>query len=357
MKNKTKNLKGDFTSSETPLSQLLSSPITQRQGNKSPGRLRAKNIKAHPQKEKGLCLYDGTKLRSYDQDYIKELIETKRVLFDLKPTFDALGERIISYKGKYENLEINIFLNRKSTLWLLDISGSLHKFFNIFSNKGRQNYNDFYWKEFLQVYAELIRVFEFNPHEMDVVNLEVGVNCVIPKYIGLTIEKILENIISIWGVCRNISWIRKPNEDFFKVERGERYFKFYDKMIQNGLLKQIMRIELGYSRSRQIIRDCNAKSFFDLTKLETSFLLQIGLIKAVETIHMFHPDLLNLPLQEIEADRDVLQFNTPSFWCKLKKENRYQHDRKRQQYEFLTNKYCGCNLSKAIVEMVIKKLG
>ena len=322
------------------------------------GRLKEKGIEHEISSEKGvelLCIYDGIKLRSVDQKFTRWLQQDEqRSLFDLKSTADASGKHIIRYTGKYKNLVLSMKLVKRN--WILYISGSVHKFFNILTRQESQNYNDFYWKDFLKVYDELIKVFQFDPKDMDVVNLEAGVNCLVPTHLNLTTPEIMENIISLFNVCRSTNWILEPNQDFFKVKRGERYLKFYDKSIQKKLLQQIVRLELGYERSRQIIKDCKAKSFFDLTKPETSVMLEDCLIMAFETIHTYHPALYDVPLHEIGSDREILKYNNPLFWCELKHRSRYQHDKKRQKHDLLISKYCQYSLTTVIIEMLVKKL-
>jgi hypothetical protein len=303
-----------------------------------------------------LCLYDGIKLRSTDQEYIEWLqLPEQREKFDLKPTYNHNGVAKLYLKGKFKNIDIEIRRSRKSG-WLVYFHGSVHKLFNILSKDEEHNHNDFYWNDFVWVYDEMIRIFQFDPTEVDVVNLEGGVNCKLAGIIKLTVPEIMESILSLFGVFKNKSWIQDTDRDTFKVCRGERYLKFYDKSVQNGLEEAVERMELGYERARQIIKDLHVHSFHDLTKLETLFYLTYELIEAFKTLHTFHPDLFNLPIAELVAENDIFKYSKPSFWSTLKKGNKYQYEQKRKHLDELIKRYCSYNLSTELLTMLVEKL-
>ncbi|MCW3105895.1 MAG: hypothetical protein JWQ09_401 [Segetibacter sp.] len=306
-----------------------------------------------------LCLYDGIKLRSYDRDYIDWLINQEQ--FNFKITVDTATGMILRYQGEYrydrenpknkKKFDIDIHLVPQYPGWAVDFSGSVHNW----SNKGH-NHNDFFWKDFLKVYHEMITVFQFDPENLEIVNLEVGVNCVIPDWMKVTIPEILESILSLLGVCKNKSWIQKSNRDSFKVERGERYLKAYYKSVQYKLGKEVIRLELGYPRSRRLIKDSGVKMFSDLIKISSLFKFKQLLDDAFKDLHTNQPGLSTMAAKELEADPEIAKYNTASFWCKLKKENRRKYLKAREKQERLINKYCSYNLSKDIKRMLHEKL-
>jgi hypothetical protein len=304
--------------------------------------------------DKFLCLYDGIKMINRNQERIELVLKDEHKHFDIKPTLDSTHGQPIYFKGKYLNFNLRVY--REEFGWALEISGSVHVFFNKWSTGEKHNSNDFYWENFLKAYDEIIRVFRFDPQEVDIVNVEVGVNCTLPNKIPLTFPEIMECILSLFGTSKKKSFITESNRSSSMFRRGERYLKFYGKGIQCGLDERLERIELGYERARQIERDVGAKTLYDLSNFYVHLLFTYQLIKAFKKLHMHHPDLANVPLHEIEADREILEYGKPSFWANLKKKNRYQYRKKRQKHERLTNQYCSYNLTNDLIEMLNKKL-
>jgi hypothetical protein len=299
-----------------------------------------------------LCLYDGIKLRCNDEQYIDWLLQDEqREKFDFKITIDDETGAVSRYDGKYENFDIEI---QQLGVWVVDISGSVHTW----TNRGKHNYNDFYFADFLKVYDEMVDAFQFKPKTMRVVNLELGVNCILPFWIIFSSSEILDNVLGLFGSkCNSKKHIIDRDRDSFKVTSGERYLKIYDKAIQNKIKGGLMRLELGYSRSRVIKKYLNVEFFEDLRNISVFYKSKDRLWEAFQTLHMYQPDLLlNLPSSTAEADKDVFLYNKPSYWCKLKKANRYKYKKTRQKQEELAYKYCSTNLQQQLLTMLKEKL-
>lgn len=94
--------------------------------------------------------------------------------------------------------------------------------------------------------------------------------------------------------------------------------KMYDKALHYKLLGSLLRLELGYMRSRVIWTDFNIKYFSDLRNPSISILSRLLLEDAFTSLEMFQNHFFTLPETEIKKYPEILQYGFPSFWCKLK---------------------------------------
>lgn len=298
-----------------------------------------------------LCMYDGFKLRSSDPNLIDFLLsEGERSRFKFVRKIDVNSGDISSHKGKYKNLEINIFYAPEG--WVVDISGSIHKF----SNDGEHNFDDFYWSSFLSSMEEIIEVFHLKTTEVKVVNLEVGVNCVLPDHIKQSEEELLDLILSLKGRCKGTRRFKETKRETFFMKLGEKYYKIYGKGIQYKREERIIRFELGYMRQRQIAKEGSIVSIEDLVDISNHEKLKRCFLAGFETLHIFNPDIYNLSSEILSLDPHIIFFNEPGFWCRLKKKNRREYLRWRKYKENLEDNNCKYNLQKVLLKMVGKKL-
>jgi hypothetical protein len=300
--------------------------------------------------EDPLCLFDGFKLRTYDPGYIQRFLEPEQAaFFELKQTVNSRNV-VVSYNGRFKNLSIKIHITPRG--WAADISGSFHKWMN----GGKHNYNDFYWRDFEMVYNEIVSTFQFDPKKVEVVNLEVGVNITLGDQIKMTVSEMLENILSLFGRCNVKTHTVKPNRDSFKVDKGERYLKMYSKTLQHKLVQQVLRMELGYKRARQIFKDFGIKTLYELKDISINEKGKILLQDAFKNLHMFQPDLLRVPQEEIMRDPEVAEYVSASFWCKLQKKDLNAYTKARKNQARLISKYCFYNLKEEVLNFLRKKL-
>ena len=302
--------------------------------------------------KKLLCLYDGIKLRSYDKEYIDWLkMPEQRKFFDLKPTYCYRGESELRLQGRYLNIDINITYQGK---WVVDFSGSIHKLFNILIGEGAHNYNDFSWSDFLQVQDAMASIFGFNSEEIEVVNLEAGVNLTLPDWFKLSIAELIESIISLCGVCKNKQDNTKSNRLSYAVQKGDAYMKAYSKTAQHKLAVPVLRLEIGWTRARPLIK-MGVKYFSDLNQPSAILKFKSQLLQTFRSLHTWHPDLKKVPIEVIEANRDILESKS-SFWCRLKRENRYLYNKKRLEQDRLTALHCSFNPTNEILALLAEKL-
>ena len=302
--------------------------------------------------KKLLCLYDGIKLRSYDKEYIDWLkMPEQRKFFDLMPTFTSDGETEIKLQGRYLNIDIDINYQGK---WVVDFSGSIHKLFNILIGEGAHNYNDFSWSDFLQVQDAMASIFGFNSDEMEVVNLEAGAKITLPDWFKLSIAELIESIISLCGVCKNKKVEGKSDRLSYAVQKGDAYMKAYSKTAQHKLAVPVLRLEIGWTRARPLIK-MGVKYFSDLNKPSAILKFKSQLLQTFRSLHTWHPDLKKVPIEVIEANRDILESKS-SFWCRLKRENRYLYNKKRLEQDRLTALHCSFNPTNEILALLAEKL-
>lgn len=297
-----------------------------------------------------LCLYDGLKLRSWNQEYVKWLLSEKQFeLFKFEEIRRSNKPSI--FVGKCNNLDILIKSTKKG--WYVDISGSIHKWMN----DGKHNHNDFYWKDFLVVYDEIVDTLCMEPSEMKIVNLELGVNCVLPDYVKFTIAQLLENVLSLAGKFDVKSHNYDKKSDRCKVDMCERYIKMYNKAIQNGIPYEILRFEIGFKKSRKIEKDVGVFYFNDLKKeaiREKGIKL---LIKEFNTLLIYPPDFLErIPVALSEEDREIHQYPKREFWGSLKKRKGSEFKKTLSKFTRLVNQYCSYNIKDEVLEILADKL-
>jgi hypothetical protein len=307
--------------------------------------------KALIRKKSPLCFYDGMKIRVTDPEYIAWLRLAKQQSdFKFTNSYNARTGQLVKQVGKYENMEIEIHLSRKE--WVVDISGSIHKFFN----DGEYNYDDFYFDDFLKAVDNLVAGLNLDISQCSVVNIEIGINCIKPAWLTAPILVILQNILSLDRDYKNKVYKSKKGYQRFGIEKTNWYFKIYDKGLASKLVEKIMRFEFGFTRSREVLKRLNIVTLEDLKCIEVLVKAKEILLTKLTTIQVNHPDLLSrIPLREIENNREVVRYGDRFFWSDLKK-SRSRYKEARGNMTRLVNLYCDCNLEQQIINMVCEKL-
>jgi hypothetical protein len=241
------------------------------------------------------------------------------LFFKMNKTLEYEQEHTKSYSGKFKNIAIKIGYCPKRDKWYVELSGSVHKFFN----QGKHNHNDFRWSDFQQVYSEIIDLFKINPEIAELVGVEFGVNIVVLfEHLSLTVPEIIDNILEMFGKCNIKVHTVENKRNSYKTRTHNRYLKAYSKSLQYGLHMDIIRLELGYTRARDIQKHFKIAYFSDLNQIHINELGKVLLLNAFETLHMHQSFLQDLPSGEIESNPDVISYGYPSFWCRLKKKDK-----------------------------------
>jgi hypothetical protein len=112
-------------------------------------------------------MYDFVKMVYTNPVYAERL--RKCMWLDAKtltgPETGSIGEGI--YEAKFRNLEFFIYPSSR-----VEIQGSLHKYWN----GGTHNHNDFSLRNLRRVICEIQVLFELDPHQTKIDNLEFGLN-------------------------------------------------------------------------------------------------------------------------------------------------------------------------------------
>jgi hypothetical protein len=300
-----------------------------------------------------LCLFDGFKIRIYDEEYLDWLQNKQQVeFFKLKRTIEHECDSVIAYSGVYKHITIKIGYAPKKG-WAVDLSGSFHKF----SNEGKHNYNDFYWSDFEKVYEEILEIFRFDPNNADLVNMEFGVNILIlAQHFNLTVSEIIDCILSLFDRCNVKTHTVTPKRNSYKSKKGNRYIKAYSKTLQYDLLDEIMRFEIGYSRARGINKDLSIRSFSELKNIAVNEQAKHLLYDAFKSLHMYQPGLEQIPEIELLNNPDIPLFVSPSYWCKLKKSDIKAYKAARKVQDMLIRKHSHYHLQEDILVLLHNKL-
>jgi hypothetical protein len=233
---------------------------------------------------------------------------------------DKIGNTI--YKNPYKNsfyngLEFKIYDNYKGGTETITIEGSLHKYWN----RGAHNYNDFDFKSFLAVLADLKLKFGILPHQCIIRSIEIGIN-IIPPYPT-------ERIIDYCFLHKTTPFEYKYNSEegkYKQAEHSQYFIKLYDKA-RHYLSKgfeidgDILRFEKKYKKMEQL----HKLGYYSLQDFsEKGFLpLKDELIDEWNQILMFDYSITS-------TSKRIINYKNPLYWCELLKKNRstfYKHKR------------------------------
>lgn len=157
------------------------------------------------------------------------------------------------YTGQFRDFKITVCESNR-----IEIAGSFHKYIG-----GGYNYTDLTIEEFRKSVNSFCKMFVLDPARMQLTNLEVGVNVIVP--------------FAIRGFLRSI--VGLSTGDQFRVQRAwgrecrlfEYRYKFYNKSAQTKLAPpQMLRYELHYDKSRKFMP---VKTLQDLFEIENWVLL------------------------------------------------------------------------------------
>lgn len=211
-------------------------------------------------------MIDFIKFEVLNKTLFEHNLETKTDMEILKK-YDILSgvELIYPKRGKLKNIDISI--SEKKAY----ISGSIHKFSNMYGGGDEQNYNDFSYCEFKYAINKLCNDLHINSKETKITNLEFGFNLEVnenPKYL------IEDNLLMFDFKDHNRNQKFGGRGDFKEFEKSDYSIKVYNKSKQSKIIgKNILRIELKISKPRYLekfgiwnLEDLNEQSFEILHK-------------------------------------------------------------------------------------------
>jgi hypothetical protein len=318
-----------------------------------------------------LCPYDGFKFRIYSEKYVK-YIEANREKYRLTkkeklykhddPDYGKLTKIASRTDDKphgldetYEQLDgaFNGFTiktrKHKRLGYYAQIEGSFHKYFY-----NGQNYQPFYWKDFLSVYAEFIEMFGLEPFDVRVVNLEVGINVKTLVYWDVTARKI----------CRRILFFNPPrltrgmNEKQYKYngmgwisEHDNYWLKVYDKIPKYGVKKveDLLRLEKRYIKSGPL-KKLGVVSLSDLLKQEVVESLIADLFKTLDKLVIKQPEIIEAAGLSNYDNKFLLDYYCPENWDEGYQRNPKAFTSKiKNRYRKLISDHCSIDLKKEIL--------
>ena len=252
-------------------------------------------------------MIDNIKFNILNKDEFEKNLE-KKGLINVKSTYNVITGEANEYPktGKYHNLEVRV------TPLSATIKGSLHKYFNIISGEGNQNYDDFSYAQFQFALNHLCETLSIDKEETKITNLEFGFNIEIKQ----SPKSIIDNQVLMYDYLdhnKNHNYRGKGSyKEFVKTDYS---IKIYDKSKQYRIShKNILRIELKMINSRYIQR----MGIFNLNQLGK------GAFKALFNVFLSHfnklmiIDSLDAP-QGIRIDQIVLfqGCTSPNYWSNL----------------------------------------
>jgi len=263
-------------------------------------------------------MIDFIKLRILNPDIPQ--IRNNPLLHWNQLTSERTGE-IKEYNAYTDGLTFQIINNEH-----LNVSGSLHKYWNSTKRREEQNYNDFTFSDLTGTVLELYERFGIPPGRAIIENIEYGVNIIPP----IPVKEILRSVINHKGKPFNRK--RSLSMNYLECEHRQYYVKFYDK---GGQYRQgnILRFEVK-TRKMESIRITRIKTLSDLTKHH--YLQCLGIILTSTFNDLLFYDY-TIPDTGIKArERLILtQGQNPGYWLEYKETNPDNYFKKRNRYKDL----------------------
>lgn len=283
-------------------------------------------------------MIDFVKIRVQNPN-IKQIRENLCLEWEL-----SISERTGEVKeiiAKYHNLTFKIVCNQ-----YLNISGSLHKFWNSINGRGEQNYNDFMFSDLAEVINEICDSFNLNPSSCMIENIEFGVNITPP----FPVKEILRSIINHKGKPFTQEYDEKKY--YRECKRQQYIIKVYDKGLQFNQ-GNILRFE-DKTRKMEHLKGIGIKSFTDL--LNPVKINQLGAVLRKDFEGLLIYDY-TIPLMKLNPrERLILtEGQTPAYWLNLLESNPNLYYKRRDRFKELIKKYGTQDIQNIIGELIIQK--
>ena len=283
-------------------------------------------------------MVDFIKLRVVKPD-IQRIRSNPLLEWDLTAS-ERTGE-VKEYTVKFHGITFKITNNK-----YLNISGSIHKFWNSLHGQGEQNYNDFRFEDLTGVIIEFCKMFDLIPDSCILENLEFGVN-VSPT---IPANEILLSVINHKGKHFELRQTKK--QDFHECTHFQYYIKFYDKGLQYDQCN-ILRFEIK-TRKMEVVRPANIETLSDLLNPEK--IERLGAILMTNFNELLFYDY-TIPDNGINArERLILiQGQNPTYWETYKKTNKDNYYKKRQRFKDLVRKHGTRDIQEIVGSLISQK--
>lgn len=149
----------------------------------------------------------------------------------------STGNITMTKSEKYKDLVFEIWPSNRVV-----IGGSLHKYIN----EGEHNYNDFSQTDFELVIVELEKEFNIKPTNLRILVIELGVNIIHDFITKLIVKNCFDH-----KKTKMVNGVGRPNAIYREARHNKYRVKVYDKGLQYGLNKEILRFENHYNNWSQ----------------------------------------------------------------------------------------------------------
>ncbi|CAA0162993.1 hypothetical protein TMP248_110078 [Tenacibaculum maritimum] len=286
-------------------------------------------------------------------DFIKIHYKNKTVLEDFVLDEENFNEVMMSYeyhqkelrypiKTKFYNTEIII---NEETAYL---KTSLHKLNNIITNKGNQNYNNFFYSELCYV-IDFISENIVNLETADITQLEFGLNI----NTSIPAENIVkDNIIMHNFKSHNHSKTFGGKGQYKQFDYTNYYVKVYDKAKHFNRNENILRIEIKFIRKVEF-NELGIKHIQDLKIKSNLEALFAYLLKRF--IQLTIVDTLNKNLIKKDDYALIQLYSNERFWSNIPRKKRNKKAIYKERFRQLLETYNLLTVKTSILDLLKSK--
>lgn len=233
------------------------------------------------------------------------------------------GELIGGRKSAKYN-EMKFFITPNG---ITGFEGSLHKYFN----EGYHNYNDFTLGNLRSTVADIQMRFGIDPSKAVLNNVELGVNLEVPFNPDSFIDHLVTHNYSQFNIEKD------KNKNYSQVNYSQFIIKIYNKGLQNGLSKNILRFEVKVVRMAKLGK-YDIRTLQDLLMAEKLHSVRHLLLKVLNEI-IYWDESINHDLLA-PHERELLRDGYNSkFWQDHLKKTRSNASKKFRQYQAIVRTY------------------
>ena len=284
-------------------------------------------------------MIDFVKIRVRNPD-IPRIRNNPRLEWDLN-TSERTGE-VKKITSKFHGLTFEVKINK-----YLNISGSIHKFWNSIHGRGEQNYNDFRFEDLTNVINEFCKMFDLVPGSCILENLEFGVN-VSPM---IPANEILRSVINHKG--KPFTQEYSKNKRFRECERQRYIIKVYNKGLQYNQPGNILRFENKTIKMTHI-KGTGITTLQDLLNPVKIDRLGVILMNNFSELLFYDHTIQETGLSAPE--RLILtQGQNPAYWVNLLETNPYNYYKKRQRFKELVKKHGTRDIQEIVGSLISQK--
>ena len=227
-------------------------------------------------------------------------------------------------------------------------SGSIHKFYNSITgieapNKDPKGYNgnQFYYHEIDFVREHLVYLFEVPPEQMQIQNIEYGLN--------LTTSFNPQNFIKGLLLFKVTPFEFRYNEYYAQSVYEQYKIKIYNKSNQYDMPLNTLRFEIKVLRMTKQDKDVGISNMSDIT-LDTLKKAKTYLIEQLETV-LYYDNTIDKKNLSKKQKNKLKEYSNRRFWQNL---TRQQRTKEKKKFDKII-KYHSDNLKAELLDIMNKK--